>query len=69
MATPQFKNTDFGKAVRTLNQAFIVIAPLFLGMVALPEVQAYIASNVTWILPALPATIAIVTYLYNKYGK
>lgn len=69
MSTEQFKNTDFGKAVRTFNQAFIVIAPIFLGIVTLPEVQAFIASNVTWILPALPAAIAIVTYLYNKYGK
>jgi hypothetical protein len=69
MATPQFKNTDFGKAVRTLNQAFIVIAPLFLGIVALPEVQTYIASNITWLLPLLAPSIAIVTYLYNKYGK
>lgn len=65
----EFKNTPFGKAVRTLNQAFIVIAPLFLGIVALPEVQAFIASNLEWVLPALAPTIAIVTYLYNKYGK
>lgn len=67
--TPINKNTPFGKAVRTLNQAFIVIAPLFLGIVALPEVQGFIESNVTWVLPLLAPIIAIVTYLYNKYGQ
>lgn len=65
----EFKNTPFGKAIRTLNQAFIVIAPIFLGIVALPEVQAFIAANLDWVLPALAPIIAIVTYLYNKYGN
>ena len=64
-----FKDTAFGKAVRTLNQAFIVIAPIFLGIIALPEVQEYIASNITWLLPILAPAIAIVTFLYNKLGK
>lgn len=65
----EFKNTPIGKAVRTMYQAFIVIAPLFLGIVALPEVQAFIAANLEWVLPALAPIIAIVTYLYNKYGN
>jgi hypothetical protein len=65
----EFKDTPFGKAVRTLNQGFIVVAPIFLGILALPEVQAYIASNLTWLLPLLPVAIAIVTFLYNKLGK
>ena len=65
----EFKSTNFGKAVRTFNQAFIVIAPIFLGIIALPEVQTFIANNVAWVLPALAPVIAIVTYLYNKYGK
>lgn len=64
-----FKDTPFGKAVRTLNQAFIVIAPVFLGIIALPEVQTYIANNITWLLPILAPAIAIVTFLYNKLGK
>ena len=64
-----FKDTPFGKAVRTFNQAFIVIAPIFLGIIALPEVQEYIAGNITWLLPILAPAIAIVTFLYNKLGK
>lgn len=64
-----FKDTNFGKAVRTLNQAFIVIAPIFLAIVALPEVQTYVEANLTWLLPLLAPVIAIVTYLYNKFGK
>lgn len=64
-----FKDTPFGKAVRTLNQAFIVIAPIFLGIISLPEVRQYIANNFTWLLPILPLAIAIVTFLYNKLGK
>lgn len=64
-----FKDTPFGKAVRTLNQAFIVIAPVFLGIIALPEVQEYIANNITWLLPILAPAMAIVTFLYNKLGK
>lgn len=64
-----FKDTPFGKAVRTFNQAFIVVAPVFLGLLTLPEVQTYIANNITWLLPILPPAIAIVTFLYNKLGK
>lgn len=69
MEQTQYKNTPLGKAVRTFKQAFIVIAPLFLGIIALPEVQQYIADNVGWILPLLAPAIAIVTYVYNKLGK
>jgi hypothetical protein len=69
MATVDFKDTAKGKAIRTLNQAFIVVAPLFLGIVTLPEVQTFISNNVTWIIPILAPLIAIVTYLYNKAEK
>ena len=69
MATTQFKDTPFGKAVRTAEQAFIVIAPVFLGIMALPEVQHFLAEYWPWILPVLVPLIAIVTYLHNKYGK
>lgn len=63
------KTTAKGKALRTMEQALIVIAPLFLGIVALPEVQAFIAEHIAWILPSLAPIIAIVTFLWNKYEE
>lgn len=67
--TENFKDTNIGKAARTFNQVLIVVIPIFLGIVALPEVQTFIAQNVAWIVPALAPVIAIVTYLYNRLGK
>ena len=67
--TENFKDTNLGRALRTFNQALIVVIPIFLGIVALPEVQSFIAQNVAWIVPALAPIIATVTYLYNRLGK
>lgn len=63
------KSTPRGKAIRTAQQTFIVIAPVFLGIVLLPEVQAFTQEYMAVLVPFLVPLIAIVTYLHNKFGK
>jgi len=73
MATTQFKDTTFGRAVRTGVQVFITVAPIITGILVLPEVQAFVQQNIGWAFAALVPVIAVVTYLYNvlqtRYGK
>jgi len=61
----EFKDTRIGRTVRTFAQVFIAMVPVFLGIVLIPEVQTFIAANVAWLVPLLPPTIAVVTFLYN----
>lgn len=63
--TVAFKDTKLGRTIRTFNQVFITVAPVFLAMVALPEVREFIEANATWLVTLLPPIVAGVTYLYN----
>lgn len=60
------KYTAGGKGIRTAVQAYVVVVPIMLGVLALPEVQIFIKDNLPWLLPLLPPLIAVVTYLHNK---
>jgi len=61
----EFKDTRLGRTIRTFNQVFILMAPVFLAIVGLPEVREFVINNVTWLVPLLPPAVAIVTFLYN----
>lgn len=64
-----FKQTDFGKGVRTVFQAFVAAVPFIYGLLSMPEVAEFMKNQPGYTALGYAVTIFTLTYLQNKVER
>jgi hypothetical protein len=64
-----FKNTPFGKGVRTAYQTLLALAPFVVMVLAIPEFQALVRGEMALGAAAVPILAGVFAWLMNKAGK
>lgn len=63
------KNTPLGKGIRSGYQTLLAIATFFVALATIPQVQDFVAGNVSYTAIIIPVLVFIFSYLQNKAGK
>jgi hypothetical protein len=65
----EFKDTPFGKGVRTAYQTLLALAPFVLAVLAIPEFQALVRGEMAVGAALVPIVAGLLAWLQNRAGK
>ena len=63
------KNTPAGKGLRTAYQSLLVILPLVIAVVTVPEFKSAVEGNISWTVAIVPVLTGLLAYIQNKANK